>query len=118
MALDYRFPSHESLLEFQEVYARVVALAWKDSVFLEELRKDARATLANYFGYMCPWNIDIEFEQLSGQEYEWQPGEDVWNLPKNAIHVGIPKKPPQLEEQAVALAVYNAAGPAYLFTCC
>ena len=50
----------------------------------------------------------------------WHQGPDgkwKWDLPNNAIKIGIPTAP-RLEERPVALAAYNDAGPTYLFTCC
>lgn len=117
MAMNNAVPTFESLLEFQEVYLRAVALAWKDAEFLAEIQKDARQALANYFGYICPWNLDLEFEQVTGDEFAYKPGHEI-KVPLNTITVGIPKKPALVEQEAVALAAYNDSGPAYLFTCC
>jgi ribosomally synthesized peptide (two-chain TOMM family) len=115
MPRNNEIPSYESLLEFQEVYLRAVALAWTDDGFKALLTSDMRAALENYFGYDCPWNVDLKaVEGGTG----WDSKTKTWDLPKMLTSVGLPNKPETFEEQLVAFAAYNDAGPTYLFTCC
>lgn len=116
MTYDNRVPAYESLLEFQEVYLRAIALSWKDEKFKDALKTDTKLALERYFGYKCPWNINIKVSE-AGENHGWEPDRKKWNLPKNTITFGVPTKP-NYDEQAVALAAYNDAGPTFLFSCC
>ncbi|EDT43636.1 BMA_0021/BMA_0022 family TOMM bacteriocin [Burkholderia ambifaria] len=120
MAKDNANPTLESMLEFQKVYLRAIALSWRDPAFKAELLDRPLDTLAKYFGYQCPWILDIEIEKTHG-DHGWTSdgkGGGSWNLPRNVMTVGIPEQPTNLNEEAVALAAYCDAGPCYLFTCC
>lgn len=117
MPRDNRLPSYESLLEFQEVYLRAVALAWSDDEFKSALLSDANTALQNYFGYVCPWNLDLKVKEPTGADHGWDQSRKAWNLPPVRASFGLPIAP-KLEEQAVAFAAYNDAGPTHLFTCC
>lgn len=120
MAKDNANPTLESMLEFQKVYLRAIALSWRDPAFKAELLDRPLDTLAKYFGYQCPWIIDIDIEK-AGASHGWTSdgkGGGSWNLPRNVMTVGIPEQPARLDEEAVALAAYCDAGPCYLFTCC
>jgi ribosomally synthesized peptide (two-chain TOMM family) len=116
MSFTNSLPTQESLLEFQEVYLRAIALAWRDETFKEALQTDALLALQHYFAYKCPWSINLEVVS-PGAEYGWDSQKKCWNLPRNGMTFGVPVKP-QLDEECIALAAYNDAGPTYLFSCC
>lgn len=118
-------PTYETILEFQKVYVRAVALSWRDPEFAKELRKNPKAALANNLGYICPWNLDLEIQanediqQPETEKCSWSSKDGAWkNVPRNGLKVGIPQPPQKNNEQAIALAAYSDAGPTYLFTCC
>jgi ribosomally synthesized peptide (two-chain TOMM family) len=135
MPRNNELPSYESLLEFQEVWLRAIALAWADSpqkpahpekmpytTFSELLQKNPESALKDYLGYVCPWNLKLQTKVPPPGSCHWVPGKDGqtghWeNLPRNGISFGLPVAP-VIEQQAVAFAAYNDAGPTYLFTCC
>lgn len=117
MPRNNELPSYETLLEFQEVYLRAVALSWTDEDFKKELIHDANMALQKYFAYKCPWTVNLSVDEPKDSNYGWNSDLKSWNLPKNSIGIGIPVKPDK-DSQAVALAAYNDAGPTYLFTCC
>jgi ribosomally synthesized peptide (two-chain TOMM family) len=119
MAMDNAIPSYESMLELQEVYLRAIALSWRDPEFKRALLADAADALARYFDYRSPWLIDLkvkEPEPSSG--YGWNCTTKKWKLPPPTLTFGIPTQPVDTIEEPIALAAYNDAGPAYLFTCC
>ncbi|KVL95008.1 BMA_0021/BMA_0022 family TOMM bacteriocin [Burkholderia stagnalis] len=120
MANNNANPTLESMLEFQKVYLRAIALSWRDPEFKGELLANPLEALAKYFGYQCPWIIDIEVVKAEAGRGWTSDGKGggSWNLPRNAMTVGIPEQPTNLDEEAVALAAYCDAGPSYLFTCC
>ena len=118
-------PSYATIIEFQKVYVRVIALAWRDPEFKQALTDDARQALADYFGYILPWNIDLEIftddtnPQPDGKRATWSPENNSWeNVPNNSVTFGVPRPPQDKESHSIALAAYSDAGPAYLFTCC
>ncbi|MDR6406693.1 BMA_0021/BMA_0022 family TOMM bacteriocin [Paraburkholderia sp. 22099] len=117
MAMDNATPTLESMLEFQQVYLRAIALSWEDKSFRNELLKNPADALARYLDYRCPWLIDLEVVDPGGQ-YGWDEHNQRWNLPPNTMTVGIPARPELPGEEAVALAAYSDAGPNYVFTCC
>jgi ribosomally synthesized peptide (two-chain TOMM family) len=110
-------PTYESLLEFQEVYLRAIALAWTDEQFKQLFLLDPRGSLRNYFGYDIPWNVDLKVQEANGPGDGWDPVTRKWQLPPMRTSFGVPKAP-KVEEQLVAFAAYNDGGPSYLFTCC
>ncbi|CAB3750675.1 hypothetical protein GQ57_36250 [Burkholderia sp. MSh2] len=117
MAVDNATPTLESMLEFQQVYLRAIALSWRDPVFKEDLLTHPFDALSRYFNYQCPWLLELEVVK-PGAGYGWDSREGSWRLPRNTMTVGVPARPAQLNEEAVALAAYSDAGPCYLFTCC
>lgn len=117
MALNYGVPTQETMLEFAEVYLQAVELSWRDDVFKAALLEDPMSALRHYFHYNTPWNFRLIIEQVEGGEYGWI-NNSIWNLPVNEISVGLPTAPKNLTEHPVALALYNNAGPSYLFSCC
>lgn len=117
MPRDNRLPSYESMLEFQEVYLRAVALSWKDPAFKAHLLRDPTMALELYFAYRCPWNVQLKVREATGPGQGWDKAKKAWNLPRIKTTFGLPKAP-KVEEQLVAFAAYNDAGPTYLFTCC
>lgn len=126
MPRNNELPSYESLLEFQEVYIRAIALAWNDDTFKGALEQNTEQALEDYFGYRCPWNIKLEVRDPDPDEQcEWKKDEHRWVLPRNTVQIGLPIRPngnhrPASDHDctAIALAAYNDAGPTYLFTCC
>ncbi len=128
MPRDNRLPSYEALLEFQEVYLRAVALSWTDEAFRNEFLKDPALALEHYFSYRLEWNSvlvaydpndphDPNNHNATQHGWGWNPDKKAWNLPPIETQIGLPIKP-KVEEQLLAFAAYNDAGPTYLFTCC
>jgi len=117
MPRNNELPSYESLLEYQEVYLRAVALSWSDPEFKKNFLADPRKTMEDYFGYSCPWNVTIRVTEPTESKYGWDPATKKWALPRMKATFGLPVAP-QIEEQLIAFAAYNDAGPTYLFTCC
>ena len=132
MAYDNSIPSYASILEFQEVYLRAIALIWSDeyekeenkekSTFREEFTTDPMKFLQEKFAYNCPWNINLEVTESETAKWVCD-GEKAghWEgLEQNLIKFGHPQKPDPkyANSESVALAAYNDSGPVYLFTCC
>ncbi|ABC37086.1 BMA_0021/BMA_0022 family TOMM bacteriocin [Burkholderia thailandensis] len=120
MADNNAVPTQQSLLEFQEIYLRAIALAWENEEFKRKLLADPHDALERYLDYRCPWILNLKIVEAPANEpaYGWNAEKQRWYLPVNSLSVGIPAQPANLAEEAIALAAYNDAGPAYLFTCC
>ena len=117
MALDNAVPALESLLEFQEVYLRAIALSWRDQEFRNALLDNPFDALGRYFDYQCPWLLELKVSD-PGPGYGWDAGKQRWRLPHGSMTFGVPVRPQPVAEEGIALAIYNDAGPTYLFTCC
>lgn len=129
MTLNNEVPTEQAMLEFSEVYLRAIELSWRDAEFKKQLLKDPMYALEHYFHYTSPWNFIFKVEEIldggpsSSAEnsdqtaYGWDQQKGKWKLPPNKMSFGLPMAP-EVSQQAVALALYNDAGPAYLFTCC
>lgn len=122
MPLNNKVPEFESLLEFQEVYLMAIELSWRDETFKKLLQEQPRLALERYWGYKLPWNIDLKFvepDPNSSEKYGWNTSKpNQWHLPKHSLTFGVPEVPEEDDEVSLALAMYNDAGPTYLFTCC
>ncbi|KVD88859.1 hypothetical protein WS62_16085 [Burkholderia sp. ABCPW 14] len=119
MADNNAVPSQESMLEFQEVYLRAIALSWENDEFRKKLLADPYDALECYLDYRCPWILNLKIVEVNPKDgYGWKPHTRRWHLPLNAMSIGIPTRPGELADEGIALAAYNDAGPAYLFTCC
>lgn len=121
MALNLAVPTRESLLGFSEVYLQAIELSWRSSEFKEEFIKNPMSALQHYFHYTPSWNCILNVTEPKNESndkpFGWDNKTKTWNLPTNTLSVGLPKAP-KIDQQAVALALYNNAGPSYLFTCC
>ncbi|AOJ69991.1 MULTISPECIES: BMA_0021/BMA_0022 family TOMM bacteriocin [Burkholderia] len=119
MADNNAVPTQESLLEFQEVYLRAIALSWENEAFRQMLLANPYDALERYLDYRCPWILDLKIVEVAAKDgYGWHRETQRWHLPVNTMSVGIPTRPANIAEEGIALAEYNDAGPAYLFTCC
>jgi ribosomally synthesized peptide (two-chain TOMM family) len=81
-----------------------------------------------YFHYECPWKFNIKFVLPDDNAAFWKKDDDVesdkenfiWNELggiRNVLSIEIPYSPVGTEDISLALARYNATGPAYPFTC-
>jgi len=112
-------PSEASLLEFSEVVLRAIELSWRDAEFKAQLLENPLSAMEHYFHYKCEWNFDLQMKEVTDiGQYGWDNKSRAWNLPKDTISFGLPAAPKEIKQHAVALAMYNDAGPMYLFTCC
>lgn len=133
MALNQRTPSYEDLRGLSIVYVRAIALAWTDDdvgrKFRQQLMTDGLKALEEYFNYVCPFSIDLEFRETPPESRaSWVPttkapdGKIVpgyWSaLPPNEIVYNLPTQPAKMYDEAIALSSYIDGGPGYLFSCC
>lgn len=120
MALDNALPSYESLLEFQEVYTRAVALSWEDPEFRAKFIANPLLTFQQYYAYICPWNIDFTVVPIEPHDKAkgWTNDLRTDNIPQSKITFSLANRPKEPKDVTLALAMYNDAGPTYMFSCC
>lgn len=125
-------PAHEGFEEFQVVLLAAMAKAWVDPEFKERLLDEAQCQKAleectkrdpnDTDPWKSPWKL--KFVVKHDTESKWDPGPDPnsgkWNTKERPIilKLCLPPKPADSKSSALALAMYNAAGAEYPFTCC
>jgi len=134
--------SQDSFLSFSAVMIKLVAAIWEDESLIAKLDyrhhkecheskkkyfKNIRNILKDYFDYDLPWRFNFEFVLPNHDEAFWIKGPtdqdcDEWqwndkNVIRTTVFIEIPYAPTGKENASLALARYNATGPAYPFTC-
>jgi len=121
---DFRPGSLESALHWQVIWPRIIAKAWGDEKFHEEVKANPREAMEAYFGYRLSSNLKLTIEDAPStttfkpEDNNPDTKEDPWsNLPPLELTIFIPPAPePAL--QAVAITAYQDTGRSYPFTCC
>lgn len=124
-------PTEDSMIEFSEVILRAIELSWRDDEFKNLFIKKPMYALEHYFHYKSTWNFQMKVKPAElGEDCRrdvakgspvpcrWDEKSGKWHLPQSLISFGLPRAPAEIKDHAVALALYNDAGPMYLFTCC
>lgn len=129
--------SQDNFLGFGAVVIKIIASAWANKQFMDEIdydKKHKNTSDANYyrrisiilqeqFQFTNPWAFNIKFEFSKSFWRKNSKGQRVWNTPKkdlirNYVTLEVPQSPIKDEENmSYALAKYNSIGPAYPFTC-
>jgi ribosomally synthesized peptide (two-chain TOMM family) len=101
----------------QIVLLTALGKAWNDPSFETKLMIDAPTALHAIRGYQLPWKLAIHVKEA--REATWDAGQSRWSfVPKNVLHLCVPRAPDDPRVAPLALATYNAAGAEYPFTCC
>lgn len=113
-------------LAFAAVFIQIVSRCWADEAYRKFILDYNIAPTGNpkahfrddNIHFENPWAFNIQFQEDNDVEYKVnEDGSGHWTrLPKNTLILGYPE-PPQESVQPVALARYNATGPAFPFTC-
>jgi ribosomally synthesized peptide (two-chain TOMM family) len=121
-------PSSEDFASFKVVLLAAIAKAWGDERFRQKLQIDATTALRDIRGYELPWDLGIYL--CDDPAATWKspdPGnppdhhQSYWtNETPHALKLLLPAKLDQVDVtcEPVALAMYNAAGAEYPFSCC
>ncbi len=109
----------ESNEAWRYAWSRAVAKAWQDPKFQDLLLTDTIAALKT-FDYDVPNGLKLDVKKYEGNEaYQEQNGVNGWIHMTNELssHVTMILPPaPAVDEQAIALADYQATGRTYPFT--
>lgn len=104
--------------EWRATWLRAIALAWSDDTLKNELLADPYTFFKTHCNYELPPTVDLAVVEDArngdgydaGSEHAW-----LWKLPRSILIMFLPPKPP-VEQQAIALAAYEAVGKQYPFT--
>lgn len=87
--------------DWQGVWMRAVALAWKEPEFEAALRKDPREALKKRFDFDLPASIQLKV--VSSSEKNAVAG-GTWTADNSEVELILPKKPADVADHAVALS--------------
>lgn len=116
-------PTDQSFEAFKVVLITAMAKAWAYPSFRALLLKDAAEALGTVRGYRLPWNMKI---RIAEDMNAWWgpipdvPGRSCWyfeNSPQHVLSLYLPTRPDITMSEPIALAMYNATGAEYPFTC-
>ena len=104
---------------WQFAWARAIAKAWQNDEYKSLLLSDSKVALKE-FGFNTPPGLTITIREYDGsKQYNPQPHKNGWidmveELAGEVIMILPPR--PDDDQQALALADYNATGVTYPFT--
>jgi ribosomally synthesized peptide (two-chain TOMM family) len=117
-------PSDEEFAAFKVALLGAMAKAWQDNSFKTMLTIDATAALCAIRDYKLPWNMKIKIAEDTNAQWS-QPSDPLaatlsfWiQRTPNILRLYFPEKPEDVRAEPMALAMYNATGSEYPFTCC
>ncbi|HSN98059.1 MAG TPA: BMA_0021/BMA_0022 family TOMM bacteriocin [Candidatus Nanopelagicales bacterium] len=120
-------PSDAGFAAFNVALLAAMAKAWDDEHYREMLKIDSAVALQAIRGYEVPWEMTIRIEEDT--QAEWHPpGDDPDKTPSeqqsywsseqlSTLKLYLPTRPSEPHSDPIALAMYNATGAAYPFTC-
>jgi ribosomally synthesized peptide (two-chain TOMM family) len=121
---DFKPGALESSLHWQVIWPRIIAKAWEDATFHQQVKANPRQAIEDHFGYELSTNLKLTIEDAPSdavfEENDNNPSTptDPWSkLPPLELTVVIPP-PPEARLQAVAITAYQDTGRTYPFTCC
>lgn len=120
----------DDFASFGLVTGRLIALAWHDRKFHDDLfaTADARNLVQDAMDVIVPWNFRLKFTEYEMPNKTPHISEselprslstkafDFSNFPFSEIQLNMPEAPDD-RQRAIALAAYNDTGTQYPFTC-
>ena len=122
--------------EWITVWTLAVSKAWDDPKFRKRLFSDAKGAIRAAFKFELPAGLDVKVAPGQNSKYRselppprvgvvaappallFQKGKSLWNASPNALLTLVFPDPPDVEDQAIALAEYVKLGMDDGFTCC
>ncbi|WP_437531155.1 BMA_0021/BMA_0022 family TOMM bacteriocin [Sorangium sp. So ce726] len=120
-------PTDQGFEAFKVVLLAAMAKAWTSEDFKQMLLIDCAAALRTIRGYKLPWNMNICVMNDDGARWTKpdassdppSKGQSYWTFSRpHTLRLYLPTAPSDESAEPVALAVYNATGAEYPFTCC
>lgn len=107
-----------TMIRWQNVWLRIIARAWEDDKFLEEITEanpqETTGIIKRYFDYSVPAHLALNIRMSEAKRNDPLRLDDDYQ--RIALTVHIPPKP-EPGREAVALAEYSDRGQSYPFTC-
>jgi ribosomally synthesized peptide (two-chain TOMM family) len=126
LGADYKPGVFSLALHWGVIWPRVIALAWENATFAQQLLDDPRKALKDYFAYNLNPELDLTIEWAAQGTYKNPyppdgPPQDLkvdpWaGLPKMQLKLFLPPAPANQHEWAIAIADYADTGRNYPFT--
>ncbi|WP_437576229.1 BMA_0021/BMA_0022 family TOMM bacteriocin [Sorangium sp. So ce887] len=120
-------PTDQGFEAFKVVLLAAIAKAWASEDFKQMLLIDSAAAMQTIRGYKLPWNMNICIMNDDGASWTKpdassdppSQGQSYWTFSRpHTLTLYLPTAPSDENAEPVALAVYNATGAEYPFTCC
>lgn len=113
-------PADEEFTAFQVALIAAMAKAWIDPLFKNRLLNNATDALTAIRNYKVPWDLTIQVKEDTWSK--WNVEKSCWvfdpQRPNAVLKLFLPPKPTDISSEPLALAMYNATGAEYPFTCC
>ncbi len=109
--------------QWSMIWPLVVAEAWTNEDFKQQLLENPRRAVMMLFGFEFPENLDLIVKDARMVEGAgWTPNRNArygyeWLLPASQVVLWLPPRPEEGQRE-VALASYILSGQIYPFTCC
>ncbi|WP_375759826.1 BMA_0021/BMA_0022 family TOMM bacteriocin [Corallococcus exercitus] len=87
--------------DWQAVWMRAVALAWKEPEFEAALQKDPRQALKKRFDFDLPASIQLKVVPSTAKD---AAADSTWKVNSAEVELHLPKKPADVADHAVALS--------------
>jgi ribosomally synthesized peptide (two-chain TOMM family) len=91
------------VVEWQRVWLKAVALAWRDATFKAHLMTDANQAIQKYLHYDMPRNLKVKVVEES-QPIAYAENTAGWVLPPVEMLMTLPPKPAGIDDHGIALA--------------
>lgn len=111
-------PSDRDFTEFKIALVAAVARAWADPAYLDVLTTNATIALNRIPHYKVPWDLAVRVQHDDKISWSETAGWSWDCMTPNILMLYLPPAPTEMNSQPLALAMYNAAGAKYPFTCC
>jgi ribosomally synthesized peptide (two-chain TOMM family) len=106
-------------VNFEVALLLVIANQWKKKSTASRLGpKQLKGLLSRYAKkYSIPWALSISVQ--NDETVHWNQAKRKWENPEpHELHLELPTAPANVVDRTVALAMYNATGAEFPFTCC
>ncbi len=111
-------PSDTDFSAFKVALIAAMARAWSAPSFRELLVTNATQALNRLPNYTVPWDFAICVQDDSTISWSATNGWDWRSMTPSVLSLYLPPPPEDVGSQPLALAMYNATGARYPFTCC
>jgi ribosomally synthesized peptide (two-chain TOMM family) len=107
--------------QWERVWIEVVALAWKDKKFRDDLLANgganARGVIDSVFHFQLPSDVNLKVVAVAPHHKTWDKHKEHARA-LTELTLVLPEPPAAPADHAIALAQYVASGHSMPFTCC